>query len=134
MRILLDTHVLVWFLQGAAELTEETRAMVTDGKNDVFYSAVSVWEVSVKHALHPDNMRIGGREFSELCRASGLYMLPLTDEHVYALDTLRRDMDAPKHKDPFDRMLLSQAKTEEMMFLTHDPMFSGYHEACVRLI
>ncbi len=60
--------------------------------------------------------------------------MDLRDKHIFTLEKIRRDEDAPRHNDPFDRILLSQSRTENMTFLTHDKLFLGYGETCVLLV
>ena len=97
MNILLDTHILIWALNDDPRLPEKARELILDEGNVVYYSSVSIWEVSIKHAIHPDT------------RADG----------------------APPHHDPFDRMLISQAKAENMTFITHDSLLPYYQEKCI---
>ena len=131
MNLLLDTHILLWALSEDERLSEKAKELILEQGNALYYSVVSVWEIAIKHALHPDNVKISGKEFSESRPQAGFLSLVLRDKHVYSLETLHRDGDVPKHNDPFDRILLSQAKTENMSFLTHDTLFQGYHENCV---
>lgn len=134
MNILLDTHILLWALGEDPRLSEKAKGIILDPGNVLYYSAVSVWEIAIKHSLHPDNVRLSGQEMSEYCRQAGYLPLDLRDKHIFALEEIRRAEDAPRHNDPFDRILLSQAKTENMSFLTHDRLFSGYGESCVLLV
>ena len=134
MKLLLDTHILLWFLQKNILLSDHARDLILNTKNRVFFSVVSVWEVSVKHTAHPNKMLLNAARLLTLCSESGLETLPLLDKHLLSLDTLQRPADAPPHKDPFDRILIAQAKAEEMTFLTHDKMLPYYKEPCVRLV
>ena len=134
MRLLLDTHILLWFFQNHASLKDETRDIILSEDNSVYFSVVSAWEVSVKHTARPDKMFLNAARFLSLCVESGFEMLPLIDKHILSLDTLQRAEGAPPHKDPFDKMLIAQAKSEDMVFLTHDGMLPYYNEACVRLV
>lgn len=133
MNILMDTHMLLWALGEDERLSEKARGFILDPGNTLYYSVVSVWEVAIKHALHPDNVKLTGKEMADYCQQAGFLPLELRDKHVFALEGLRRDENAPRHNDPFDRILLSQAKAENMSFLTHDTMFLGYGESCVLL-
>ena len=131
MNLLLDTHVLIWALTDDARLSQKARQLILDPDNAIYYSAASVWEISIKHALHPKEIEFSGKELSDCCREAGYLPLEIRDRHVYSLETLARSKDAQPHKDPFDRMLMAQAKAENMSFLTHDSLFSGYDEKCV---
>lgn len=131
MRVLLDTHILLWALTGSDRLSPKAQDMILSKDNEIFYSTASVWEVSIKHSIHPENMPISGKQLSEYCEEAGYEMLSVRDEHVYALETLSRQNDAQKHNDPFDRIMVAQAKAEEMLFLTHDSLIPYYNEKCI---
>ena len=76
-------------------------------------------------------MTLTSKKISEYCQEAGYEMLSVRDEHVCALETLARPEDAPKHNDPFDRIMVAQAKSEEMLFLTHDSLIPYYNEKCI---
>ena len=131
MNLLLDTHILIWTLNGDSRLSEKAREMIRDESNAIYYSSVSIWEVAIKHANHPDNVEFTGKELARYCREAGFLPVEMRDRHVFALETIIRDMDAPPHHDPFDRMLVAQAKADNMSFLTHDSLISYYNEPCI---
>lgn len=95
---------------------------------EIFYSTASVWEITIKHMLHPDKLRINGDLLEKGCEENGYIVLPILNKHVSVLETLKRPKDAPKHNDPFDRILVAQAKAEGIMFLTHDSLIPYYDE------
>lgn len=134
MKILLDTHLLLWLFFEDHLLSEEAKREILNRDNEIYYSVVSLWEVAIKHAAHPEKMFLSGRKFASLCHDSGFDMIPLNDRHVFTLETVRRADGAPPHKDPFDRMLIAQAKAEGMRLLTHDRMLPYYNENCVYLV
>lgn len=131
MNLLLDTHILIWALVEDERLSEKARQLIMDPNNVIYYSTASIWEVSIKHAAHPDEIRFSGKELSSYCREAGFLQLEIRDKHIFALETLTRPKKAPQHKDPFDRILVSQAKAENMSFLTHDTLIPDYNEKCV---
>lgn len=131
MDVLLDSHILIWALSDDARLPDKAREILLDPENTVFYSAASIWELAIKHSLHPNEITLPPSEFIRLCQESGYEELPLRAAHANALLTLERSADAPRHKDPFDRMLIAQAKTERMTFLTHDALLPYYDEPCI---
>ncbi len=131
MNLLLDTHILIWALNDDERLPEKAKEMILDADNVIYYSSVSVWEVSIKHALHPDNIAFTGKKLAFYCQEAGFLSLEMKDKHVFALETISRPEDAPKHNDPFDRMLIAQAKAENMSFLTHDSLLPYYREKCI---
>ena len=131
MNILLDTHILIWALNGDQRLSGKAAEMILDEGNVIYYSTVSVWEVSIKHALHPENVEFSGKELAEFCQEAGFLPIEMRDRHVFALETIKRAEGAPPHHDPFDRMLIAQAKAENMSFLTHDALLPYYEERCI---
>lgn len=102
--------------------------MLESEKNKIYYSVASVWEVAIKHSIKPEQMPMPEEEFVKLCRETGFTRLPLEDEHIFAVKTLARPAEAPKHNDPFDKILLAQAKCEKISFLTHDSLIPYYGE------
>lgn len=131
MRVLLDTHIALWALADTDKLSGEVIRLLESEKNDVFYSIASVWEVAIKHKLKPEQMPVSEEEFVNLCEQTGFIPLPIEIQHIHLLKTLVRPKDAPKHNDPFDKMLLAQAKYEDMKLITHDSLIPYYGERCV---
>jgi len=120
---LLDTHVLLWSAQGSDRLSHETRRLLLDPTVDVVFSVVSVWEIVVKSSLgrtdfavDPDALRAGALR-------AGFGELPIRGNHV--LDVARLP---PLHQDPFDRILLAQARVENLRLLTADRRVLAYGE------
>lgn len=134
MKILLDTHIALWAIADTAKLSKEVIKILEKESNEVFYSVASVWEVAIKHKIKPENMPVSEEEFVELCENTGFIRLPIESAHIFMLKTLVRSKDAPKHNDPFDRMLLAQAKYEDLNLITHDSQFPYYGENCVMKI
>lgn len=131
MNLLLDTHILIWALNSDKRLPEKARELILNENNAVYYSTASVWEISIKHAAHPDNVEFSGKEFSLFCQEAGYLPVEIKDKHVFALETLSRPDDAPPHHDPFDKILIAQAKSEHMRFITHDKLIAYYSEDCI---
>ena len=131
MNILLDTHIAVWAFLDEGNLPQKAREIILNPSNTIFYSPVSTWEIHLKHRRNPENMMMDARIFIDYCHETGFTPLLLSDEHVIALTTLYRQENAPEHKDPFDRILLAQAKAENIYFLTHDNKFVWYNEPYV---
>lgn len=131
MRLLLDTHLLVWLLTQDARVSEQTRDLIDNHANDVLASAVSIWEVAVKWLLRRgslSDMPFSARIFMDGLADVGIEVLASTSAHAVALD------DLPLlHGDPFDRLLLATARAEGMTLLTRDAALAGYG-AGVRLI
>ena len=127
--ILLDTHMILWAMLDDPKLNDKMRNIILDPNNTIYYSIASMWEVQIKYDIK--KMPISGIEFMHYCEQSGYHKLPVDDSHVVELAGLVRDEAAPYHNDPFDRILISQAKAEGFTFLTHDSLLRGYNEPCL---
>ena len=134
MKLLLDTHILLWALTDDPRLSSTARALIFDSGNIICYSSASLWEISIKHGLHPESVPFTAKEVDGYCRSAGYIQIPVSASHVFALETLERAEDAPKHNAPFDRIMLSQAKAENMRFMTHDHLIPYYNEPCVEAV
>ncbi|MBO4364873.1 MAG: type II toxin-antitoxin system VapC family toxin [Eggerthellaceae bacterium] len=134
MRILLDTHILLWTIQGSPLLPERARLLIEDESNEIHYSTLAMLEVAIKHAKHPDLIPIHPRDLMEYCAESGFYDTPLEERHTFLLDSLSRPDNAPKHNDPIDRAMICQAISEGMLFLTHDALLLFYDEPCILFV
>ena len=122
MRLLLDTHALIWWLAGDPQLSAPARAAIADHENDVFVSAASAWEISTKHRLG----KLPGAgplavDFASSIRAQGFSALPITLEHGQVAGALPGD-----HRDPFDRMLVAQAREEKMALVSNEVLFDEF--------
>ena len=131
MRVLLDTHIALWALAASEKLPEKAERIISDDTNEIFYSLVSIWEIAIKHLVHPDKIPLSEAEFLNYCKLTDYRQLPITENHILTVRTLHRPENAPKHNDPFDRLLLAQAKAQGMLFLTHDALIPYYNEPCV---
>jgi PIN domain nuclease of toxin-antitoxin system len=118
MNLLLDTHVLLWWLDDHPVLSRKAKAAIADGKNLVFVSAVAIWEIRIKQALGklaiPQN-------FQKVLNAQPFEKLDITVEHAHAI----KDLPA-HHRDPFDRMLVAQTKVEHLTLVTRDIRLKKY--------
>ena len=121
MRILLDTHALLWVLSDSARLPKELRTRLATPGMRLFYSSVSIMEIAIKHSLKPDAMPCSPEEVSADAEASGFEHLPFMASHAVIVGTLPW-----LHRDPFDRMLLAQARFEGIPLLTHDDAIIRY--------
>lgn len=124
MRVLLDTHIMLWALVADPRLPRAAIDLIADAGNDIHVSAASIWEVAVKHALArgtANDMPISGPEALAHCDAAGYDLLSITPAHAAAVS------DLPMlHRDPFDRMLVAQALLEPMRLITHDGAVKAY--------
>lgn len=131
MRILIDTHIALWYLNGDPKLPISAIEYISNPQNMIYFSLVSMWEIEIKHNAHPDQMRSSGLDVLTRCANAGFMELPLLHTHIPLLETLHRPDSAPPHKDPFDKMLIAQAKAENLLFLTHDALLPHYGEPCI---
>lgn len=122
MRLLLDTCAFLWCLEGGKALSARARQELASPANDVFLSAVSAWEIGVKHALGRLPLpEAPGRYVPDQRRARGIEPLPLDEEAALHLGLLPR-----LHRDPFDRMLICQAIVGGLTLVTPDPEIARY--------
>jgi PIN domain nuclease of toxin-antitoxin system len=122
MRLLLDTHVLLWFYQGSSHLSPVARAAIEDSSNQCFVSHASAWEVAVKLSLGKLHLQVAYEDlFPRAVLANGFEIL-LPDFRHY-----RELLQLPfYHRDPFDRLLIAQAKIEDMVLVTNDAHIANY--------
>lgn len=126
MRLLLDTHVALWAITDSPKLGREARRLILAPGNDLYISAASIWEISIKHGLGKGNMPISGAQATTWFTEAGYYSLPVEAEHAALVETL-----PPHHHDPFDRLLVAQALVEPMRLLTHDAMLVRYSDTVI---
>ena len=131
MNLLLDTHVAIWALFDDGRLSNKAKKYILNPNNTIYYSVVSSWEILLKHAHDPNNMIINAQQFINGCRLAGFISVKLSDRHIITIDTLSISENAPEHKDPFDKLLLAQAKSEDFFLLTHDKKLLCYDEECL---
>ena len=121
MKLLLDTHLLLWAVGKPDRLPKEARRLTEDRENELLFSVASLWEFVVKHALGRHDFRVDGRLLRRSLVDHGYTELPIVSNHALALEGL------PKiHKDPFDRILVAQAIAEGITLLTADALVAQY--------
>lgn len=122
MKLLVDTHVFIWWVQGATQLSRSALAAFSDPRNTLHLSAVSVWEIQIKLQLSKVTLGQPLRTTIDAEVSQGHFqILPLKLSHVFALQSLPLH-----HGDPFDRMLAAQTADEQMTFVTKDAAFLKY--------
>jgi len=121
MRILFDTHTLIWFLQDSEKLSEKARQFLFAPNVELFFSPVSILEISIKHNLKPELMPCAPEEIRLAAEASFLHEVPFVSRHAKAVGEFPWH-----HRDPFDRMLIAQAQIEGMRLLSHDDTVRRY--------
>lgn len=118
MRLLLDTHTLLWVFDGSGRLSRAAARVVADGRNQVFVSAATAWEIAIKSSL--GKLRVRG-DYERGLEEYRFRELPVTTKHALAV----RDLPL-HHRDPFDRLLVVQAKLEKLTMVTRDRRFNEY--------
>ena len=118
MKCLLDTHLLIWWSENNPRLNKDTKALISNPNNDIYVSIASAWEMGIKLALKKLRLKVPLTKLFSLPRID---TLPIKMEHVMSLQGL-----PPIHKDPFDRMLVAQAKSEKLTLLSEDPKIKQY--------
>ena len=122
MRLLLDTHALIWFCEGNSALSSTARSAIEDTTNQCFVSHATAWEMAIKLNLGKLKLQIDYEVlFPGVLNANGFAVLPPALDHYQILLTL-----APHHGDPFDRLLIAQAMVEKLTIVSRDPHFAAY--------
>jgi len=128
MRLLLDTHLLLWAVASSRRLPAEARRLIDDPENDLFYSAASLWEIAIKSGLRRSDFVVDVAALHAALAEMAFAELPVRAVHTLAVTRLPE-----VHRDPFDRMLVAQAVTEPLVLLTNDEIVARY-PAAVRLV
>ena len=121
MKLLLDTHVLLWAAGEPNRLSRETRALLGDPENELLFSAASIWEIAIKSGLGREDFRADARLLRRGLLDNGYEELFINSEHALGIEAL-----PPIHGDPFDRILIAQATVEGIELLTTDHVVARY--------
>ena len=121
MKLLLDTHLLLWAAGRPERLSATARALIEDEDNTLLFSAASLWEITIKSDLGRPDFRVDPRLLRRGLVDNGYLELPVTHRHVLALKGL-----SALHRDPFDRMLVAQSSAEGVALVTADPLVAQY--------
>jgi PIN domain nuclease of toxin-antitoxin system len=121
LTVLVDTHLLLWAAGEPAKLPAEARALLLEPGQELWFSAASLWEVTIKHGLGRQDFRIEPRKLRRGLIENGWRELAISSEHAIAAEEL-----PALHKDPFDRMMLAQAHVEGVTLLTSDDVVARY--------
>lgn len=121
MKLLLDTHLLLWAAGEPKRLPAAARKLLNDSRNELLFSAASLWEIVIKRSLGRDDFRVDPRLLRRGLLDNGYAELSISGEHTLAVDGL-----PPLHKDPFDRILIAQSMVESVTLLTTDPLLAKY--------
>ena len=121
MKLLLDTHVLLWAAGNPDRLSADAQALLNDPETEPYFSVASIWEIAIKRGLGRDDFKVEPRLLRRGLLDNGYSELSIFSEHAVAVDGL-----PGIHKDPFDRLLVAQAMVEGITLLTSDAMVSQY--------
>ena len=121
MKLLLDTHILLWSAGQPDRLSAEARSLLLDPSSILFFSAASIWEIVIKRSLGRDDFKVDPVRLLKQLVINGYEEVAVSSDHALAVDVL-----PALHKDPFDRILIAQARTEGMLLLTADCQVSLY--------
>ncbi len=121
MKLLLDTHLLLWAADNLERVPAGARALMADLENELLFSVVSIWEVAIKNGLNRPDFQVDARLLRRGLIDNGYVELPISGEHAVAVDTLPLI-----HRDPFDRLLIAQATVEGLVLLTSDVTLERY--------
>lgn len=121
MKLLLDTHLLLWAAGTPERLSTAAQALIGASENELFFSAASLWEIAIKRSLGRSDFQVDARLLRRGLLDNGYGELAIGSEHAVAIDSL-----PPIHKDPFDRILVAQATVEGIILLTVDAVVAQY--------
>lgn len=121
MKLLLDTHALIWFINGDKQLPQKSIEIIRQIDLKCFVSIASIWEIAIKISLGKLELNGGFNEISEIMKKFEIELLPLAFEHISKLIDLEFH-----HRDPFDRIIIAQGLIEKMTVVTKDENFSKY--------
>lgn len=124
MKLLLDTHLLLWTASDPDRLSKAARKAIQDPDNELMFSAASLWEITIKRSLDRKDFQVTPRLLRRGLLDNGYQELPVTSEHALATENL-----PPIHKDPFDRILIAQSVVEGALLLTTDAQVAQYGES-----
>lgn len=129
MKLLLDTHVILWALEDSYRLPDYIKEMICDENNEIYVSVASLWEISLKHKKSPDKMIYSAINIRDYCQRAGYYFLSLSVDNISTFDSL----NLSSHKDPFDQILVSQSISNNMKLITHDELIKQYNVGFIEL-
>ena len=121
MSLLLDTHILLWAVSDADRLTDQVQTRLDDPAETLVFSAASLWEIAIKTALNRPDFRVDGQQLRSVCIGAGYVELPVTGIHALGVGNL-----PGLHRDPFDRILIAQSRSEGLTLMTADAQVAEY--------
>ena len=122
MKYIIDTHIFLWFFGNPQKLSKKAKEILTDSESNLKLSVASIWEIGLKHSLNKLQLPTPPRDFIlERTNKAQIKFLPITPSHTFRVNTLSLD-----HRDPFDRIIISQAIEEECTVITADKKFDDF--------
>lgn len=121
MKVLLDTHLVLWYLTANPKLPNSTKSIIDDLENVCYVSVVSLWEIAIKHSLGKLDLMTSLEIFLDIIKDAGIETLPINESHILKSASLEFH-----HQDPFDRMIIAQALVEDYTIITKDQYFKEY--------
>ena len=129
MRILLDTHVILWALEDSPRLPLSIRETIMEEANEIYVSVISLWEIAIKHKKQPEMMPYTAEEIRNYCQRAGYIFLSLNLDNIQMYEK----NDLSSHLDPFDQILVCQSACHGMRLITHDVKLKEYNLGFVEL-
>ena len=123
MKYLLDTQVVIWALESNPKLPEALKLTINDPAHDVFITIVSLWEIAIKRSIGKLELNYDLEDIQSQITYRQVKTLPITTKHLVAVESLEF---VDKHRDPFDRLIISQAIVEDLTLISSDPQFKNY--------
>ena len=129
MKLLLDTHVIIWALEDSERLPPRIKEMICSESNEIYVSSISLWEIAIKHKKQPKIMLYSAEEIKEYCQMAGYIFLSLSLDSISTYEKY----DLSVHLDPFDQMLVAQSQCNNMRLITHDEKLKLYNVGSIEL-
>ena len=128
MKYLLDTHIVLWAGFDVKRLSRKAKSILENPGNALYFSPISLWEISIKHEKHPEQMSVTSERVREIAIKMGFIELPVRSRHGVDIAKL-----PDIHNDPFDRMLITQARSDGLSLISHDDNVIAYGEPVVKV-
>ena len=122
MKLLLDTHAFIWYVEDSNKLPEATRETIKSEENTILISIASLWEIAIKTSLEKLTLKVSIEEIVNLIIKNGFELLPILPVHI-----IKNNILEFHHRDPFDRMIIAQGLSEEIVIVGKDEMFDKYN-------
>ena len=135
MNILIDTHIAIWAMINRKKLTNDLINDINNLNNQIYVSIISVWEVAIKNMKYGiDGMPLTESMFAKYCEEMEFELLPIKIKHISNIRNLKIKNDKIIHKDPFDKMLISQSICENLTFCTRDSVLLNYDVPNIKIV